>query len=67
MGERGRVRAGRGTYMRFCDAGGVGLIGKHDWNCAVGVGRESCVGAGGGVGDVLDVGFLGVGVVEEHP
>ena len=53
--------------MRLGDAGGVGLICElNRWNCAVGVWREGCVRAGGGVGDVFDVGFLRVGVVEEH-
>jgi len=52
--------------MCLGNAGGVGLICELERDSAVGVGSESCVGAGGGVGDVLDVGFLRVGVVEEH-
>jgi hypothetical protein len=66
MRERCRIRTGRRTCVRLCDAGGVGLICELKRDSFTGVGGESCVGGGGGVGDVLDVGFLGVGVVEEH-
>ena len=52
--------------MCLGDAGGGGLICEHDRDRSMGVGGESGVGAGGGVCDVLDVGFLGVGVIEEH-
>jgi len=52
--------------MRLGHISGVWLVCEHNGYRAVGVGSESCVGAGGGVCDVLNVGFLGVGVVEEH-